>query len=260
MVDFMNYDFGIKNIVLACFVPAETGAIIHKDRPSHGLALNTGGEKEYVFSDGQRLVVKANDMIYLPKHSTYSVSLKAAGDSYAINFDIAEEVDFPPFVMKVKQYHAIAKCFHAAKSAWEQKRNSYRIKCKAELYHIIYAMHQQYFSEYFPQNKLEIIKPAIDYIHLKYMDEAISVEALAGMCHITPEYFRRIFKSFYGVSPISYINNLKITRAKELLESQMYSVTDAAHLSGFNEMSYFSREFKKTTGVSPLEYKKSAQR
>ena len=79
------------------------------------------------------------------------------------------------------------------------------------------------------------------------------------MCNITSEYFRKIFKGFYGVSPVRYINNLKITMAKELLESKMYSVTEAANQAGYTEMAHFSREFKSSTGISPSEYKKSAQ-
>jgi AraC-like DNA-binding protein len=76
------------------------------------------------------------------------------------------------------------------------------------------------------------------------------------MCGITPEYFRKIFKSFYGSSPLIYINNLKITRAKELFESGMYSVSEVAAHSGYSDISYFSREFKSATGLSPTEYAK----
>ena len=137
--------------------------------------------------------------------------------------------------------------------------HGFEIKCKAELYNIIYSLQQESVSEYFPQSKLNIIAPAIDHIHLNYMNGNISIDSLADMCNITPEYFRKIFKSFYSTSPVNYINNLKITRAKELLESGLYSVTDAANLSGFNEICYFSREFKKITGISPLKYKKNAQ-
>ena len=75
------------------------------------------------------------------------------------------------------------------------------------------------------------------------------------MCGITPEYFRKLFKSFYGISPLKYINNLKITHAKELLASGMYSVTEAALQSGYIDMSYFSREFKKASGNSPKYYR-----
>ncbi|MBQ7821252.1 MAG: helix-turn-helix domain-containing protein [Clostridia bacterium] len=259
MIDFMNHDFDIRNIVLACFVPSGTGLSTHKNRPSHGLAIHIGGEKIYTFSDGKELTVKANDIIYLPKHSTYTVTAKGHGDCYAINFDIDESISFSPFVIKAKKHVAIAEHFHLANKIWELKKHGYMMKCKAELYNIIYVIQQEYFSEYFPKNKLEMIQSAVDYIHENYFKENISIEALSKMCNITPEYFRRIFKSFYGVSPINYINNLKITRARELLESQMYSVTDAAIISGYTDMSHFSREFKKRTEISPSEYKKSAQ-
>ena len=53
------------------------------------------------------------------------------------------------------------------------------------------------------------------------------------------------------------ISNVKC--GKELLESNMYSVTEAAIRAGYTEMSHFSRKFKSLTGISPSEYKKSAQ-
>ena len=256
MKDFMKYDFSIEKIVLACFVAAGTGGVIHKNRPSHGLAIHLGGLKDYTFSDGTKLTVKKHDIIYLPKFSNYAVTTKEPGDCYAINFEVSENINFPPFVLSIKNHNDFAGRFKAATKIWELKRNSYILKCKAELYNIIYNMHQEYFAEYFPKNKFDSIKSAVDYIHENYANENISIEALSEMCNITPEYFRKIFKSFHGVSPISYINNLKITRAKELLDSQMYSVKDASILSGFNDISYFSREFKKMTGLSPLSYKK----
>ena len=77
---------------------------------------------------------------------------------------------------------------------------------------------------------------------------------LSRMCGITPEYFRRIFAGVYGISPKRYIENLKLTRAKELLQSGMYSVTEAATLSGYTDMSHFSRCFKKYTGVAPKNF------
>ena len=259
MKEFMNYNFNINKIVLAIFVAAGTGDAIHKNRPSHGLAIHKGGEKIYIFSDGKMLTVKENDIIYLPKNSNYTVAAKSIGDCYAINFDIDEDTAFEPFVVKAKNHSEITESFRTASKIWKHKKNGYILKCKAELYNIIYDMQQEYFSEYLPAKKLDLIKPAVDYIHENYTMEIISIEALSKMCNITPEYFRRIFKNIYGVSPVRYINNLKITMAKELLESKMYSVTEAANQAGYDEMSHFSREFKKATGVSPSEYKKSAQ-
>ena len=256
MEDFMNYDFNINKIVLACFVAAGTGNATHKNRPSHGLAIHKGGDKTYVFSDGRKLNVKENDIIYLPKYSNYIVKSKEFGDCYAINFDIDEDITFEPFVIKVKNFSEITEHFSIANKIWKLKKPGYQLKCKAELYNIIYGLSQEYFSEYFPSKKVEIIKPAADYIHENYSKEPISVESLSKMCNITPEYFRRIFKCFYGISPIKYINNLKITLARELLESNMYSVTEAAIRAGYVDMAHFSREFKSSMGISPSEYKK----
>ncbi len=256
MDSFMNHDFNIKKTELVCFVPPEVGLTTHINRPNHGLALHTGGEKEYLFSDGKKITVKANDIIYLPKHSTYTVSANVHGGCYAINFDINEGNTFSPFFVKAKNHAEITDHFRIANKIWELKRRGYKMKCKAELYNIIYVMQQEYFTEYYPKNKLDIIKPAVDYIHERYTNELISIDTLSKMCNITPEYFRRIFKSFYGVSPIKYINDLKITRAKELLSSQIYSVTDAATRSGYTDMSHFCREFKKISGICPTEFKK----
>lgn len=256
MDKFMNYDFNISKIILACYVPAGSGQAVHKNRAGHGLAVNLEGIKEYEFSDNKKIVVKQNDIIYLPKHSNYKVTSTVSGACYAINFDLFEDIFFEPFVINIKNHSQIIERFRLAKNIWEKKKNGYIMKCKAELYNILYTMQQEYFSEYIPKNKLEIIRPAITYIHEKYTGEAISIEKLSDTCKITPEYFRRIFKSFYGISPVKYINNLKITRAKELIESGMYSVTDAAIQAGYTDMSHFSREFKKATGSCPSEYKK----
>ena len=103
-----------------------------------------------------------------------------------------------------------------------------------------------------PKSRFEIIKPAVSYIHDKYTAEKISVDMLSGLCGISPEYFRRIFKNFYGISPINYINNLRLSRAKELLESQLYSVSEVAMQCGYKEMCHFSREFKRAMGISPV--------
>ena len=91
---------------------------------------------------------------------------------------------------------------------------------------------KEYYSEYLPNDKYAIIKPAVERIHREYTKGLINISELSDMCGITPEYFRKIFKAYCGVSPLKYINALKITHAKELLDSGMYSVTEAALRSG----------------------------
>ena len=83
----------------------------------------------------------------------------------------------------------------------------------------------------------------------------ISAEKLSELCGVSYEYFRRTFHRFYNCSPVKYINNLKLTRAKELLKSGMYTVSETAILSGFSDLSHFSRFFKANVGVLPSDYR-----
>ena len=72
-----------------------------------------------------------------------------------------------------------------------------------------------------------------------------------------PDYFRRYFKRHTGVSPLVYLNQLRIERAKELLrlESSL-SVGEIALRCGFRDPLYFSTAFKRSVGKAPLAYRK----
>lgn len=58
-----------------------------------------------------------------------------------------------------------------------------------------------------------------------------------------------------NATPIKYINNLKLSRAKELIVSDYYSIPKISELSGFGDESYFCRYFKKMTGMTATEYR-----
>ena len=129
------------------------------------------------------------------------------------------------------------------------------MKCRSVLYDIIAALQHEYSLGYVSGEKRNIISEAVRRIHESYTEEELKVGELAGMCGITPEYFRSIFSGIYGVSPSRYITNLRMSRAKELLSSGMYTVTETAHMCGFEDVSYFSRCFKKVVGISPAGYR-----
>lgn len=254
MNEFLRKNHCVKEIILSIFVPAGAGETVHKNRSSHGLALNSDGEKKFVFSDGTVLCVGKNDFIYLPKNSTYTVQHIVHGGMYCINFQCVDDENFKPFVLRVKNVDEVQKAYQKAEKAWRYQKSGTQLCCKAELYKILYELYKQSESPYIPETKRNLLKPAIDYIHKKYTEELINVEDLSKMCGISYEYFRRLFYQFYGCSPVKYINNLKITRARELLASGLYTVSDAAIQSGFVDLSHFSRFFKKNEGVSPSEY------
>lgn len=256
MEKFFNTNHNVMDIEFACWVAPGTGNAVHKNRPSHGLALNCNGEKLYEFSDGTKYIVKENCFIYLPKYSNYTVISLTPGGTYCINFQMLETDRFNPFVLPIKNANDAVKAYKNAEKAWTRKTEGYDYLCKSELYKILYILKNEHSLPYTPNSKKALIEPAISYIHKHYADSALNVEELSKLCNFSYEYFRRLFHYCYGCSPINYINGLKINRAKELLSSDLYSVSEVAFLSGFSDLSYFSRFFKKTVNISPADYVK----
>ena len=84
----------------------------------------------------------------------------------------------------------------------------------------------------------------------------IKVEDLANICHISETHFRRVFTSYMKMSPLEYINTVRVYTACELLETTDAPVADVAHKCGFTTNSTFNRNFKQLMGVTPLEWRK----
>lgn len=252
MMDFMEHDFVIGKIELAMLVQAGTGAMTHKNRRSHGLAVFLGGERTFAF-DEKKIKVTKNTIVYFPKGSNYTIKEKISSDCYAVNFQMADNAAFEPFAFKVKNLNSFLDSFKSSVKFWIKKKSGYTSKVKSELYNIIYNMQLEHDL---PYSNSAVIQPAVDYIHSNYLKGTISVAHLAALCNISTVHLSNTFVKVFAMSPIQYINHLKITHAKELLASQMYTVSEACFLSGYNDESYFSRAFKKHLKITPSEYAK----
>lgn len=249
----METPLKVTEVVLACFVAAGKGEPVHKNRPSHGLVLLLN-RRRFVFDGGRTVHVKAGDLLYLPKGCSYVAhdDEKTEG-CYAINFQLADAPEIPVFVHGTKQTERFLEAFRTAEAAWKAKRTGGYERCAQALYGILSDLKEEMNAEYLPKSRTLLIDPALRYINERYTVENISVPHLASLCGISEVYLRKIFRSAFGVSPLRYVNGLKLARAKELIRSGECSVGEAAAMSGFFDDSYFSREFKKTYGVSPRE-------
>lgn len=95
-----------------------------------------------------------------------------------------------------------------------------------------------------------------------HFSDDVTVSALAESCGISEEYYCRLFKKFTGVSPVNYINSLRIARACDLLQKQPGRKIEEIGLEcGFRNITYFNKIFKRETGMSPSGFhaKKSAE-
>ncbi len=256
MNKLLEQDCNITDIVIAVFVKEGFGETLHNNRQSHGLAFNLGKKKTYFFDGQNKITLGQNEIIFMPKGSNYQVSSEISGNCYAVNFDISDNACYEPFVFKPKNTSLVLRKFKSLEAAWTKKGKTHMMDCKALLYELISYMQNEYELEYLPKSTKHLITPAIDFIHENYTSREIKVPELAELCGVSEDYLRKIFAKAYNTSPLKYAKDLKLTHSAELIISGMYSISEAAQLSGYSDMSYFSREFKKHFGISPAEYKK----
>ena len=102
--------------------------------------------------------------------------------------------------------------------------------------------------------KLSAINSVIKYINDNY-SETMSTKTLADMIHISEGHFCSVFKSATGVSTNEYIMNVRIKKAKRLLQYSSMNITEISNACGFNDPNYFTRAFKKHLNKTPKQYR-----
>ncbi len=88
-----------------------------------------------------------------------------------------------------------------------------------------------------------------------YFHDQIELETMAAVAFMSRFYYIRIFKQVYGVTPRQYLRDLRITKAKALLQKGL-PVTQVCHAVGYNSLPTFSSAFKRGTGLSPRAFQK----
>ena len=99
-----------------------------------------------------------------------------------------------------------------------------------------------------------VIDRARDFIMANFKKD-ISLDDVSREVDISPYYFSKVFKEATGENFIEYLTNIRIEKAKELLDNTDMSMKEICLEVGYSNPNYFSRIFKKSVGVSPTEYK-----
>lgn len=107
-------------------------------------------------------------------------------------------------------------------------------------------------------SRSETIRPAIEYMNENF-SEAVTIEQLAEITHMSKSYFMRRFKETAGVGAIEYLSQLRIKKACEILLKTDKTVVESAFECGFRNLSNFNRQFRKFVGCTPNEYRQTCR-
>ncbi|WP_310604857.1 helix-turn-helix domain-containing protein [Anaerosporobacter sp.] len=100
-----------------------------------------------------------------------------------------------------------------------------------------------------------LIRGVTNYISNHYGEAELSVSQIAEYFHFSSAYLSVLFKQEMNITLKQYISNVRIERAKKMLELDYDKITEIAIKCGYANANYFAKVFKEVTGMTPIEYR-----
>lgn len=83
-----------------------------------------------------------------------------------------------------------------------------------------------------------------------------TIEEMSQFVELSVSHFQKLFKTETGIAPVTYLRDLRLEEARELLETKFSRLKEIGFKVGIPNDSRFTRYFKKRYGVTPTEYRK----
>ena len=220
-----------------------------------------------VFSDASSITANKDDIIVINSNNVHHIqTLEDESKYYCLIVDRKFCEEFGLYIeeivfQKLIKDKLLRDKYNAIKDEFISQKALYKAEIKATIIDLLICLYRDYtlsespLSNKLETNKIEIIKKAIRYIQDNY-DKNISISDIAEEAGLSKYYFCRIFKEITGYTTVRFINMLRCSNAKKLLQSGKYSVEEAALICGFDNQSYFSKTYKKLIGCLPSSSKK----
>lgn len=246
-------DLIITKIISATTMYTPQGTkVIRKKRPNWALVIKYEGETLYR-ANGKTFVSDINHVYLLPMGCSYQWECTRSGNYCIIEFQ-SDKTYHEPICFPVRHGDSILKHFKELEHKRNLRTPILELESIKDTYSIILKLEKASTEKYLPSSKRQRLERAIDYVSENFKTN-IKNDTLASLCGMSTVYFRKTFTEVMGVSPITYVKQLRIEKAKEMLKSDHGSLSDIALSLGYSSLYDFSRDFKKQVGVPPSRYK-----
>ena len=250
--------FDLSELIVTSVCSATTlyhgagAGVMRLDRPRWALAIKYEGETAYTWG-GTHILSNAEHLALLPRGSSYTWRCRTAGHCAIVEFEAEAPHGAPMMSLPVKNCQKVLRLAEtlARKMAFPEPCSP--LVCKKLLYEMLYEAARGGERSYVSGSSRQRLQPALEYI-ADHCDRPMSNDALAQMTGYSTVHFRKLFTELYGMSPMAYVQEMRIARAKAALRSDYGSIGSIAQALGYASIYDFSRAFKRRTGISPSAY------
>lgn len=167
---------------------------------------------------------------------------------------------FIPQRLKTARRYELMLLFEQLVAAIEEPRGYFRLRVNILFWSILeilaYELIQIHHLDPSISGSFKIYRNVINFLEVTYMTE-VSKQVLEPIINRKYEYICNVFKKHSGLTISEYVLQLRIQRAKVLLNKSNKNVMQIAQEVGFHDSYYFSRQFKKITGFTPSQFRTS---
>ncbi|MCI7644425.1 MAG: AraC family transcriptional regulator [Lentisphaeria bacterium] len=138
----------------------------------------------------------------------------------------------------------------------ERLRNKFQASAWA--YEFMMTLHDDFQRNKSSGERPEFMDRVLDYC-LKNFHREITLDELAQLANLSKFYFTRCFHKYQQLTPLEFVQALRLKMAIQMLQTEQFSVKEIAERCGFESASYFGKIFRRTYKVSPGEFRRSGR-
>lgn len=204
-------------------------------------------------NEGSFIIYKPNER---QKHECIT---KSTSEFYYVHFTTDEAMfDFnlkSSTLYQVEPSTEICNMFEKIIKETQGKRYNYHKLCVFQLLSLLSTLERKLMHESETETRYDDkMAYIIQQMNLEYQNPR-SLEEYADLCNMSKYHFLRVFEEITGSTPIEYRNQIRIERAKTLLEDTSLPIQEIAATVGYSSATYFCDAFKKAVGMSPKKFR-----
>lgn len=219
------------------------------------------------YLNGETVVVEKGDFLYIPKGVMRSGRNAPEGphQKYSVHFLLDKPelfpIDAPRSFRKVRARNLdyMKQRFTVLAQHWFSRKKHDEIICTGIAIELLGYFTQETAEGRFASIKLRLMREVQDYI-LEHYRESIRIQELAELVDRAPNYVTQAFKEVTGMTPITYLHQVRVHSARDLILNTKLTIGEVADYLGYSDQAHFNRVFKKVMGYPPSSVQREVMR